>query len=167
MKALFLALLLIPLTGCTRTKAIEGEKVFQYEGGLHQPGRQTYKETPPVGGVHNSIWQHCGVYDRPIYNEHAVHSMEHGAVWVTYRPDLSQDDLATLNKLVDGRTYTLLSPYPGLPTPVVISAWNRQLQVNRADDPRLKRFLNTYELGKQAPESGSPCVGDASTSETQ
>ncbi|WP_332888960.1 DUF3105 domain-containing protein [Deinococcus arcticus] len=126
-----------------------------------------YKETPPVGGVHHSSWQHCGIYDRPLYNEHAVHSMEHGAVWVTYRPDLSKNDLETLQQLVDGHSYVLLSPYPDLPAPVVISAWNRQLQVNQADDPRLQLFLNKYEQGTQAPERGAPCIGPESTSETQ
>ena len=45
-----------------------------------------YPQTPPVGGPHNPIWQNCGFYSKPVRNEHAVHSMEHGAVWITYSP---------------------------------------------------------------------------------
>jgi hypothetical protein len=47
-----------------------------------------YPQSPPVGGPHNPIWQNCGFYSKPVRNENAVHSMEHGAVWITYSPDL-------------------------------------------------------------------------------
>ncbi len=62
--------------------------------GLCLPGAQhleepvTYTENPPVGGVHNPVWQNCGYYAAPIPNETAVHSLEHGAIWITYQPDL-------------------------------------------------------------------------------
>ncbi len=65
-------------------------------------------------------------------------------------------------------TYTLLSPYPDLPVPVVASAWGRQLRLTGADDPRLVQFVRAYRLGQQAPEPGAPCTGgvDASGSRT-
>ena len=65
----------------------------------HQSGPIQYtKYTPPVGGVHNPTWQNCmgDVYDAQIANEHAVHSLEHGAVWITYRPDLPKDQVDKL-----------------------------------------------------------------------
>ena len=41
---------------------------------------------PPVGGDHNPVWMNCDgdVYKKPIPDVNAVHSLEHGAVWVTY-----------------------------------------------------------------------------------
>jgi hypothetical protein len=60
---------------------------------------------------------------------------------------------------VFGHPYRLLSPYPGLPAPVVATAWGKQLQLPSASDPRLTRFLDAYAGGPQAPERGANCSG--------
>ncbi len=141
---------------------IEGVQPFPNLPRDHQDGQLTYDQTPPVGGVHNAVWQNCGVYEQPIANENAVHSLEHGAVWVTYRPDLPAEQVDHLQTLLRTRGYTLLSPYPDLPAPVVASAWGYQLQLNGVDDPRLTQFLAKYVQGDQTPEPGAACVGGTS-----
>ena len=89
----------------------------------------------------------------------ALPSLEHGAVWITYRPGLEAAQVDALKKLVEGRPYTLLSPYEGLDTPVAASAWGAQLKVDSATDDRLKAFLDKYEQGATAPERGASCSG--------
>ncbi|GGR75480.1 hypothetical protein GCM10008959_40680 [Deinococcus seoulensis] len=153
-----LPFLLLALTACG-SGGIDGLQTFTYPAGDHRSGSLIYAENPPAGGPHNAVWQNCGVYSSPLYNEYAVHSLEHGAVWVTYRPDLDAAGIDTLKKLVDGRPYTLLSPYEGLDTPVAISAWGAQLKVDQPDDARLKSFLDKYEQGATAPERGAACSG--------
>ena len=123
-----------------------------------------YPQTPPVGGPHNPIWQNCGFYSKPVRNEHAVHSMEHGAVWITYAPDLPEDQVEKLKSLTL-KSYVLVSPYPGLPAPVVASAWGKQLRLNSANDPRLAQFVRAYRLGPQNPEPGAPCSGGVGSPE--
>jgi len=123
----------------------------------HQEGAISYAQAPPAGGPHNAVWQNCGIYDQTISNENAVHSLEHGAVWVTHRPELSTEDVEALRAQIRGKRYTLLSPYAGLPAPVVASAWGVQLQLSGPDDPRLESFLATYRQGPQAPEPGAAC----------
>lgn len=114
---------------------------------------------PPVGGDHDSIVQNCGVYTEPVRNENAVHSLEHGAVWVTYRPDLPSDDIETLSSLTDGNPYVLVSPFPDLASPVVATAWGVQLELDTVDDERLDAFVARYQQGEQTPEPGAPCAG--------
>lgn len=99
------------------------------------------------------------MYDRPLYDEYAVHSLEHGAVWLTYTPDLPAEQVNALKQLVEGRTHALLSPHDTQTAPVVITAWNKQLHVQDATDARLKRFLQKYEQGGEAPEIGASCSG--------
>jgi hypothetical protein len=85
--------------------------------------------------------------------------MEHGAVWITYQPDLSSDQVEALRNLAHDNTYVLVSPYPDLPAPVVASAWGKQLQLDSANDPRLEQFVSAFREGPQTPEPGAPCIG--------
>jgi predicted small secreted protein len=124
-----------------------------------------YPQTPPVGGPHNPIWQNCGFYSKPLRNEYAVHSMEHGAVWITYSPDLPKDQVETLRDIAHRNSYVLVSPYSDLPSQVVASAWGKQLHLNSADDPRLEQFVRAYQQGPQNPEPGAPCNGGVGSPE--
>jgi hypothetical protein len=135
---------------------------IQYFSGLtaeHTADNVNYAQNPPTGGDHNPAFLNCGIYDQPVKNENAVHSLEHGAVWVTYQPDLPQSQVDKLRQMVRGHSHLLLSPYPNLPAPVVASAWGIQLQLPGADDSRLARFLKKYEQGPQTPERGAECSG--------
>ncbi|MEW1958522.1 DUF3105 domain-containing protein [Kineococcus sp. NPDC059986] len=143
--------------------SLDAVKVYQYGAGEHVQTPVQYKENPPVGGQHNPVWLNCGVYDKPVANENAVHSMEHGAVWITYRPDLPTAQVDRLKSDVSGESYTVLSPYDGLPAPVVLSAWNHQLPVQSADDPRIEAFLAKYVQGAQTPEPGALCSNGVGT----
>ncbi|MGL4745068.1 MAG: DUF3105 domain-containing protein [Dermatophilaceae bacterium] len=124
----------------------------------HTTDPVTYDQTPPAGGPHNPVWLNCGEYDSPVEDTLAVHSLEHGAVWVTYRPGTSDADLETLRDALPD-TYTLLSPYEGLSAPMVVSAWGKQLALDSAADPRLEEFITTYRQGPQTPEPGAACTG--------
>jgi hypothetical protein len=124
----------------------------------HTESPVTYPQTPPAGGEHHPTWLNCGIYNEPVPNVYAVHSMEHGAVWVTYDRNLSADALAALRDHLPS-TYVVLSPYGGLPAPIVLSAWNAQLRLESPDDPRLPRFFEEYWRNQNVPEPGAPCTG--------
>lgn len=125
-----------------------------------------YPAKPPLGGEHNGVPQQCGVYTEQIPAEHAVHSMEHGAAWVTYDPDLPADQIAELTELVEGDPYRLLSPLPGQEAPVIVTAWGRQLEADSATDDDVERFLDVYANGRQTPEKGAQCAGNTTTGTT-
>ncbi|HVQ87864.1 MAG TPA: DUF3105 domain-containing protein [Actinomycetes bacterium] len=143
-------------------QSIDGVKTYNYTAQEHTNDPVNYAESPPVGGPHNPLWQTCGIYDAPIPNENAVHSMEHGAVWITYDPSLSKAEVARLTTGLDPN-YLLVSPYPGLDAPVVASAWNTQLKLSSVDDPRLAAFITKYRQGPQTPEPGASCSNGNNT----
>ena len=132
----------------------------------HVPGQVAYDRKPPVGGDHSPIPQTCAVYTEPIADEHAVHSLEHGAVWITYRPDLPADQVKKLAEVAE-RGKVLLSPYPGLSSPISLQAWGRSLPVDNADDGRIGKFVTTYADGPQTPERFAQCQGNSSPGPVQ
>ncbi len=137
----------------------------------HVPGPVTYSVTPPVGGDHNGTWMNCGVYAQPVPTERAVHNLEHGAVWITYQPSLPRAEVDALRAfesrqsvLVGGSRYIDVTPYPGLPAPIVASSWGFQLHVTSPSDPRLQQFVNKFRVARQyTPEYGAPCTGGVGT----
>ncbi|WP_353808687.1 DUF3105 domain-containing protein [Agromyces sp. SYSU T00194] len=136
---------------------VDGVETFDNTS-LHVDGVVDYPQTPPAGGEHNPAWLNCGVYSEQVPSENAVHSMEHGAVWVTYDPSLADDELATLRSLLPS-SYVILSPFEGLPSPIVLSGWNSQLQVESADDERIAQYLEEYWRSDLVPEPGALCTG--------
>ena len=114
---------------------------------------------PPVFGAHLNAWQNCGIYDQPVGLGNALHSMEHGAVWLTYSPNLSETQIAELQDLARGLDFVLMSPYPPQTDPVVLTAWGVQLGIDSLPDDRIAKFIAYYENGPQNPEPGAPCSG--------
>jgi hypothetical protein len=135
------------------------EDVDVGQAGQHTEETVDYGQSPPAGGEHNPVWQNAGFYEEPVRNETAVHTLEHGAVWITYQPDLPQEQKDAIRELSEAQTCVLASPYEGLDAPVVASAWGKQLRLESADDPALERFIQTYHQGPQTPEPGAACTG--------
>ncbi|CAL9461027.1 hypothetical protein SUDANB121_02653 [Nocardiopsis dassonvillei] len=119
--------------------------------------RVEYDMFPPAGGPHYSSWQDCGVYTEPLREEFAVHSLEHGAVWITYDPSLPPDQVAALEGLYSPGDYLVISPMEGLPAPVVASAWGAQIHLGGPEEPALGAFLREYVQSPNAPEPGALC----------
>ncbi len=156
-------IILLLLSPAAPVASLDGMLTYTGLSREHSEAPQTYPQTPPVGGVHSSVWQNCGIYDQPVRNENAVHSLEHGAVWITYRPDLPAAAVNTLRNLARGHDHVLLSPYPNLPHAVVASAWGLQLPLEDVNDARLSLFISRYEQGPQTPEPGAACSGGVGT----
>ncbi|MEP6561631.1 MAG: DUF3105 domain-containing protein [Nakamurella sp.] len=135
----------------------------EYKAAIHITADQrvAYNRFPPVGGPHDGTWANCNgiVYTVPVRNENMVHTLEHGAVWITYNPDtISPADLTTLQGLVNNQPYMSLSPYPGLDSTVALQAWAHQLKVDSATDPRVQQFITALRQNRWVyPETGATC----------
>jgi hypothetical protein len=138
---------------------IEGVVFVDISSAAHTVGPVAYDPIPPAGGPHHPAWQSCAFYDEPVPDERAVHSLEHGAVWITYQADIPNADLKALRQLAKKNDYLLVSPYEGLEHPIVASAWGAQLSLETASDPRLAEFIAFYANSPDGPEYGAPCTG--------
>ena len=135
----------------TQTVAV-GEREH-VEGDLHADGEV------PAGGAHDAIWQNCGFYGEEIRSENAVHSLEHGAVWISYDPSLPADDVRALRGFVSRTEKVLVSPVAGQGAPIIATAWATQLEINDPSDARLGQIVNDFTGSRSAPEPGGSCSG--------
>ena len=143
-----------------RPAAPPGTQEYTVRSAGHVEGSVDYEQDPPVGGDHAAVWQNCGFYDEPIRVEQGVHSLEHGAVWITYDPGLDDADLAAVRRLAE-EPYVLASPWSTspLPAPIVLSAWGVQLATDDVSSDAVLEFVSTYRQAASAPEPGAPCTG--------
>jgi hypothetical protein len=135
----------------------EGTQIVRATGREHVDGAVDYPTSPPAGGNHNERWLNCGFRTEPVPDELAVHSMEHGAVWVAYSDEVPEEELALLQQRAEQEDYLLVTPYEGLDSPLVLTAWERQLELDSISDPRFAEFLDAYLQGPTTPEPGAPC----------
>jgi hypothetical protein len=158
--------LLIPASQAHGTvNSLAGAVIFSNTGQEHREDDVTYKRDVPVAGPHNAAWLNCGIYDKPVPEKNVVHSLEHGSIWLAYRPDLPTDQVELLRDLVrqeqrrSGKPLLILAPRPDLDVPLVVTAWQVQLKLDDTSDERLMQFLRRYRVNPFAPEPGAGCTG--------
>ncbi|THV28662.1 DUF3105 domain-containing protein [Glycomyces paridis] len=127
----------------------------------------TYEIAPPAGGDHLGAWQTCtgSVYAAAIADGNAVHSLEHGAVWLTYDPALVDGDgIDQLAAKIEGRDYSLMSPYADQGVAVSMQAWGVQYQTDDLNDPLIDEFLDFYiQNADNSAEANATCTGGVAT----
>jgi hypothetical protein len=158
---------LVALAGCgsdddsEAASGLEGlviERVGPYE---HVVTAVDYDRPAPSGGDHlfAPYWLNCGVYEGEVPDELAVHSLEHGAVWIALGPDSTDTDRERAADLADGRK-VFVSDVPDLEDPVQLVAWGARLPLDSLDGDAPETFLGDFIDGSGAPEAGSSCSSE-------
>lgn len=156
--ALVVVVILVNIAPKAPAASLKNVQLFPNLEQTHVQGTVDYPMSPPAGGPHNPVWLNCGIYDQPVPSENAVHDLEHGSVWITYNPDLPAADIATLKSRTPSE-YAVLSPFPGLDSPMAISAWGATYKFTDPNDPVLDEFITKYWRSADSPEPGAPCTG--------
>ncbi len=157
--------------GCTEVE----QPASSAPSGQHlQAGQDPgYTDTPATSGFHDPspLPEEPKVYDTQPNETNAVHSLEHGAVFVYYLPEaeggLSQELIDRLTQVAEGSDATFLAPYPALTaeTALTLTAWNRRQSCPAGDtltpeaaSTIVNGFVTAFECTGNAPESSnSPC----------
>jgi hypothetical protein len=148
-----------PTASSTAGSDIPGVVFERAAGRSHRQGHIDYPgKHPPSGGDHNPAPLTCGFYDQQPPDEFAVHSLEHGAVWIAFDPSLSAADVAVLRAFTT-LDHVLVTPYAGMDTPITLVAWEHRLELPSATDPRIKQFVDEFRNASSAPERGAACTG--------
>jgi hypothetical protein len=128
---------------------------FPAQNRQHIPVGQThpeYNSDPPTGGWHYDQPAQTGIYDKELADEQLIHNLEHGHIWIAYRPDL---DAQTVEKLADiAKSYSskiIMTPRAKNNVPVAMVAWEYLLKLENFDENQVLGFIKAHR-GK-GPES--------------
>ena len=126
------------------------------ERALHVPVGSLGPNPPltPAGGPHYASPLRQGIFDEQVADGNAIHSLEHGMVWISYQPDdLSGADLEVLRSIASdfGRD-TILSPRVENASPIIVVSWGRRIILDELDEQLIRDFITTNR--NRSPEPG-------------
>ncbi len=109
--------------------------------------------TKPAAGAPQGSPARWGVYAEALPDEVLVHNLEHGGIGLHYNcPVGCPDTIEALRGLVSSNpSQFIVSPYPGMPTKIAVTAWRRVIYLDTVDADVIRRFMTQYK-GK-APEN--------------
>jgi hypothetical protein len=168
--------------GCSAVKAIGAypeEDRRHITSPINSPGLSTYPSVPPTSGPHAGTPLPSGVYEQPQDIYRAIHSLEHGAVIVWYRPGLATAPLREIKSFYGTQAagdHVIVAPYNypdqgeagQLPNgqDVVLVAWHHLQTCEQPNLEVVKAFVADYRTPTgvqrpvgykgEAPEPGNP-----------
>ena len=84
--------------------------------------RPNYNSNPPTSGPHYDKPAHEGFYSESIIDEHIVHNLEHGDIWVSYRASTTPASvIEQLKSLSDPKL--IITPRATNPNDICQSSW--------------------------------------------
>jgi thiol-disulfide isomerase/thioredoxin len=104
-----------------------------------------YNSNPPTSGGHYGSVRPWGVFDQEVADQGALHNLEHGGIWITYRPDLEQSSLRQLREITARYpNAVLMSPRPENDSPIAIVSWGRVMRLESVDAENIDLYIRTY-----------------------
>jgi hypothetical protein len=107
-----------------------------------------YKTNPPTSGNHNPVPAADGYYPQKPPVRHTVHTLEHGRIYIHYKPTLSQKRIRELGGVFnDDPFHMVLSPDPAIPDQVAVVAWGHLAACKKVNDATydvIRAFRDRY-----------------------
>lgn len=121
-----------------------------------------YNSNPPTSGGHFEEWETKGVYKEQQPDEGLVHNLEHGYIWISYRPDAGSKIVKQLEDFYGIGKKIVVEPRKENDKMIALAAWNWLDKFDPASpealsDVELKRiqdFIDAYI--NQGPEPNAP-----------
>ena len=125
---------------------------FDDQGTEHisESGQFIYNSNPPTSGPHYGQAPVWGFYEDPIDDKSAIHAIEHGGVWVSYK-NLEQVEIDLLRSFAKNNSESVIvTPRDKNDSRISAVAWTKLAQFENVDVDTLQKFLllnknNTHE----------------------
>ncbi len=121
-----------------------------------------YNSNPPTSGPHYEKWESKGVYKEQQPDERFIHNLEHGYIWISYRPGTAPEIIKQLENFYGFGKKIVVEPRKENDKTIALAAWNwldkfdpeSKEKLNNNELKRISDFIDTY-IG-QGPEPNAP-----------
>lgn len=123
-------------------------EAYQIEGAAHvaEGTKIEYKTNPPSSGAHYQSPARWGVYGSALPDEALVHNLEHGGVWISYKSDISLDEIKKLEDLVKSyRSKVILTPREANDKNIALVSWGRVYKLDTFNEEAIKNYILKYK----------------------
>ena len=99
-----------------------------------------YNSNPPTSGPHAgpAPW---GFSAEEISDENAVHNLEHGGIWISYK-DLDQPSIDTLREIArENSLSVVVSPRVANDSKVAVASWGRLMKLETVEWDAIMEFI--------------------------
>ena len=89
-----------------------------------------YTSNPPSSGGHFGQPANWRIYDYEVNDKIFIHNLEHGGIWIAYKPDVSVQVVEDLKSIVSefGGSKFVMAPRSANDADIVVVAWTRVLK---------------------------------------
>ncbi|MBI2097045.1 MAG: DUF3105 domain-containing protein [Candidatus Sungbacteria bacterium] len=108
------------------------ETVGREHIGLNGAPPQPYNSNPPSSGGHFSTSANWGVYDYEVEDKIFIHNLEHGGVWIAYRPNIPPAVVEALKGIVNefGGSKLVMAPRSANDSDIAVVSWGHVFKIN-------------------------------------
>jgi hypothetical protein len=123
---------------------IQGEQEYAIQSREHIGLRQShaaYTTNPPTSGPHASA-ERGGFYANEIPDEMAVHNLEHGFIWISYK-NIPENQVLQIRALAKDNPGRLIASkrVKNDTDGVILASWGKMLTLSRYDETLAKGFI--------------------------
>ena len=126
---------------------------FENQGQTHiEPGatHDPYNSNPPTSGPHYAQPTNWGIYSTPLKDEQAIHNLEHGGIWISYK-DIDEQTKSQLEAIAKANSGSvILSPRSNNDAKITLSSWLRQTKLDNYDEAKILEFIKANK--NKSPE---------------
>jgi len=121
---------------------------------LGSPPPTAYNSNPPSSGGHFRAQANWGIYDYEVHDQIFIHNLEHGGIWIAYKPDVSAKAIEQLKEIVQeyGGSKLVMGPRFANDADIAVVAWTRVLKfdlsgegLSDAETKQIQGFYKSYK----------------------
>lgn len=116
-------------------------------GGGHVASKKYGEAEPPTSGNHAGTvpW---GIYTEEVADVNVLHNLEHGGIYVSYRPDISKEEIKKIEQLFSipssrkdfNPAKAVVAPRAQNKANIVLSSWNRSKAFSSFDENAMYEY---------------------------